>query len=317
MANKMSEIKQNQVNFYNITEADENQRIDNMLIKILKGVPKSHIHRIIRSGEVRINMQRAANNDKVTLGDIIRIPPIRISANSQTEKKIPSATFPILYEDNYYLIIDKPNGTACHGGSGVSYGVIEQLRKTAQYKFLELAHRLDKETSGILILAKKRQALVEIQEMIKNHQLKKEYYALTIGEWRDDKRNLKANITKFISKDGERRVRIDNIDGKFAHTIFTVKQKYNGYTLVNADIQTGRTHQIRIHCQYLGFPIAGDEKYGDFEHNKQLQKQLLRRMFLHAHHLKFTHPITNTIIDINASLPHELQAFCDKLLFKK
>lgn len=313
MVIKMNEIKQNEVNFYTATESDDNQRLDNLLIKILKGVPKSHIHRIIRSGEVRINKQKSMNNDKVHTNDIIRIPPIRVSISTKIEKIIPQATFPILYEDNYYLIIDKPNGVACHGGSGVSYGVIEQLRQTGEYKFLELAHRLDKETSGILILAKKRQALIEIQELIKNHQVKKEYFALTIGEWKDEKRNLKAPITKFINKDGERRVKIDKLDGKFAHTIFTIHKKYHGYTLVNADLQTGRTHQIRIHCQFLGFPIAGDEKYGDFEINKVLHKNNLKRMFLHAHHLNFTHPITLANIDIKSQLPADLVHFCNTI----
>ncbi|MDD3266354.1 MAG: RluA family pseudouridine synthase [Burkholderiales bacterium] len=309
----MNEIKQNEVNFYTATEADDNQRLDNLLIKILKGVPKSHIHRIIRNGEVRINKRKPTNNDKVYENDLIRIPPIRVSLNSQIEKPIPSAKFPILYEDNYYLIIDKPNGVACHGGSGVSYGVIEQLRQSGEYKFLELAHRLDKETSGILILAKKRQALVGVQELIKNKQVKKEYYALTIGEWKDDKRNLKAPITKFINKDGERRVKIDKSEGKFAHTIFTVQNKYVGYTLVNADLQTGRTHQIRIHCQFLGFPIAGDDKYGDFELNKALHKKNLKRMFLHAHHLNFIHPITLVTVDIKSALPSDLVQFCNTL----
>lgn len=313
MTINMNEIKQNEVNFYTVTESDENQRLDNLLIKILKGVPKSHIHRIIRSGEVRINKLKSTNNDKVHENDIIRIPPIRISQNVQIEKKIPSAKFPVLYEDNYYLIIDKPNGIACHGGSGVSYGVIEQLRQTGDHKFLELAHRLDKETSGILIIAKKRLALVEIQELIKNNQVKKEYYALTVGEWKDEKRNLKAPITKFINKEGERRVKIDKLEGKFSHTIFTVEEKYSGYTLVNADLQTGRTHQIRIHCQFLGFPIAGDDKYGDFELNKSLYKKNLKRMFLHAHHLNFTHPITLENIDIKSPLPSDLVHFCDTL----
>lgn len=170
---KMNEINQNQVNFYTVSEADENQRLDNLLIKILKGVPKSHLYRIIRSGEVRINKARCLVNDKVQLGDIIRIPPIRVSETSQINKIVPAATFPIIFEDDYYLIINKPHGVACHGGSGVSFGVIEQLRQAKLYKFLELAHRLDKETSGILILAKKRLALVELQEQMKkksNHQ---------------------------------------------------------------------------------------------------------------------------------------------------
>lgn len=307
---KMNEINQNQVNFYNVTEADDQQRVDNMLIKVLKGVPKSHIYRIIRHGEVRINKKRCEVSSKVTLNDIVRIPPIRIAAKDEIQTKpIPAASFPILFEDDYYLIINKPQGVACHGGSGVSFGVIEQLRQAKAHKFLELVHRLDKETSGILILAKKRVALVELQELIKNNLVTKEYYALTNGAWRDDKRNVKAAIYKYTNKDGERRVRIDAEQGRFSHTIFTVKQKFAEFTLVNADLQTGRTHQIRIHCQYLGFPIAGDDKYGNFELNKQLTKQGLKRMFLHAHHIQFKHPITQKLIEINCELPKELQKF--------
>lgn len=310
---KMNEITYNQVNFYQATEADENQRLDNLLIKVLKGVPKSHIYRIIRSGEVRINKGRADASDKVQLNDIVRIPPIRIAEKSATNKHIPACTFPILYEDNYYLIINKPHGVACHGGSGVSFGVIEQLRQTQQYKFLELAHRLDKETSGILILAKKRQALVLLQELMKNNLMLKEYYALTLGKWRDEKRNVKAPIYKYTNKDGERRVKIDQVNGQFAHTIFTTVKKFTDYTLVNANLQTGRTHQIRIHCQFLGFPIAGDDKYGDFEFNKLLAKQGLKRMFLHAHHIQFTHPITTEKIDIKCELAPELITFYNTL----
>lgn len=310
---KMNEITYNQVNFYQATEADENQRLDNLLIKVLKGVPKSHIYRIIRSGEVRINKGRADASDKVQLNDIVRIPPIRIAEKSATNKHIPACTFPILYEDNYYLIINKPHGVACHGGSGVSFGVIEQLRQTQQYKFLELAHRLDKETSGILILAKKRQALVLLQELMKNNLMLKEYYALTLGKWRDEKRNVKAPIYKYTNKDGERRVKIDHVNGQFAHTIFTTVKKFTDYTLVNANLQTGRTHQIRIHCQFLGFPIAGDDKYGDFEFNKLLAKQGLKRMFLHAHHIQFTHPITTEKVDIKCELAPELITFYNTL----
>lgn len=309
MNDKMNEITYNQVNFYQATEADENQRLDNLLIKVLKGVPKSHIYRIIRSGEVRINKGRADASDKVQLNDTIRIPPIRIAEKSATSKHIPACTFPILYEDNHYLIINKPHGIACHGGSGVSFGVIEQLRQTQQYKFLELAHRLDKETSGILILAKKRQALVLLQELMKNNLMLKEYYALTIGKWRDEKRNVKAPIYKYTNKDGERRVKIDQVNGQFAHTIFTTVKKFTDYTLVNANLQTGRTHQIRIHCQFLGFPIAGDDKYGDFELNKSLNKLGLKRMFLHAHHIQFIHPITAEKVDIKCELAPELITF--------
>ncbi len=310
----MNEINHKQINYYNVQESDHNQRIDNLLVKLLKGVPKSHIYRIIRSGEVRINKARCEASTKVALADIIRIPPIRIAATDIDRSKIiPAASFPIIFEDDYFLIINKPAGVACHGGSGVAFGVIEQLRKGMNYKFLELAHRLDKETSGILILAKKRLALVSIQDMMRNNQITKEYYALTLGRWVDDKRNLKAPIHKYLNKDGERRVKIDPEHGVFAHTIFTVVNKYTNYTLVNADLQTGKTHQIRIHCQHLGYPIAGDEKYGDFELNRQLQKSGLKRMFLHAHHMQFTHPLTGQICELNCPLPPELSKFLEKI----
>lgn len=308
----MNEINRNQVNFYQATEADENQRLDNLLIKILKGVPKSHIYRIIRSGEVRLNKSRATASNKVQPGDLIRIPPIRI-AESSSASHIPAATFPILFEDAYYLIIDKPSGIACHGGSGISFGVIEQLRQNGQYKFLELAHRLDKETSGVLILAKKRQALVQLQEQMKNNQIIKEYYALCNGVIPDERRNVKAPILKYLTKEGERRVKIDHTNGQFAHTIFTIQTRFNAFTLVNANLQTGRTHQIRIHLQSIGYPIAGDEKYGKFEINHELQKNGLKRMFLHAHHVFFKHPITEKNIDIISPLPLNLKGFLEHL----
>lgn len=310
----MNEINQKQVNFYTISERDEQQRLDNLLIKILKGVPKSHIYRIIRSGEVRINKLRAQVSDKVQLKDTIRIPPIRISAATSSQPRpIPSPTFPILYEDEYYFIINKPHGIACHGGSGVSFGVIEQLRQAKQHNFLELAHRLDKETSGILILAKKRLALVELQALIKHNSVRKEYFALTIGSWPDDRRNVKAPIHKYTTKEGERRVRIDQQLGQPSNTIFSILSRYRDFTLVNADLHTGRTHQIRIHCQHLGFPIAGDDKYGIFEQNRQLQKQGLKRMFLHAQHVAFQHPITGQKLELKCPLPPELAQFLNKL----
>lgn len=314
MGLSMNEINHKQINYYNVQESDHNQRIDNLLVKLLKGVPKSHIYRIIRSGEVRINKARCDASTKVELADIIRIPPIRIANSAaNTARVIPKASFPIIFEDDYFLIINKPAGVACHGGSGVAFGVIEQLRQSGNYKFLELAHRLDKETSGILILAKKRLALVSIQDMMRNNQITKEYYALTLGRWVDDKRNLKAPIHKYLNKDGERRVKIDSENGVFAHTIFTVVNKYSDYTLVNADLQTGKTHQIRIHCQHLGYPIAGDEKYGNFELNRQLHKFGLKRMFLHAHHMQFTHPLTGQLCELNCPLPPELSKFLEKI----
>ena len=311
----MTSISKNQVNFYSVGEADEHQRLDNLLIKILKGVPKSDIYRIIRGGEVRVNKKRAEVSDKVQINDVIRIPPVRISEKLE-KSAAPKSNFPVLFEDDYFLIINKPDGVACHGGSGISFGVIEQLRQTyPHYKFLELVHRLDKDTSGILIIAKKRQALVAIQDMMKHNQMQKFYYALSVGKWVDNKRNIKVPLFKYLTKDGERRVRVQHDEAsKYANTIFTVVKSYGDFTLVKAELKTGRTHQIRVHLQHIDHPIAGDDKYGDFELNKQLFKAGLKRMFLHACEISFKHPITEKPIKINAALPDDLQAFLDGLL---
>ncbi len=309
----MNNFNKNKVNFYKVTEKDENMRLDNLLIKILIGVPKSHIYKIIRSGEIKVNQKKSIVNAKIKFGDIIRIPPIKISEKKPT-KNIPIANFPVLFEDDYFLIINKPSGIACHGGSGVSFGIIEQLRKTLPtINFLELAHRLDKETSGILILAKKRSALVGLQEQIRNNQTKKIYLALIIGSWKDKSKNIKEPLYKYLTKDGERRVRIDKENGQFAHTIFSLIQKFEGFSLVKADLKTGKTHQIRVHLQHIGTPIAGDTKYGDFEINKQLFKKGLKRMFLHAAEIIFIHPITKVEIKIKAELPQDLSLFIDNL----
>ena len=305
-------LSKNQVNFYLVSEKDEDMRLDNLLMRLLKGVPKTHIYRIIRSGEVRINKKRAEVNDRVALGYEIRIPPVSINPKQESHVAIPRANFPIIFEDDYFLIINKPDGVACHGGSGVSFGVIEQLRAhNPQAKFLELAHRLDRDTSGLLIIAKKRKALVEIQELIKNGKMRKQYLALTLGEWKDSLRNVKAPLFKYLTKEGERRVRVDHENGQYAQTVFSVVRNYIGYTLVNADLKTGRTHQIRVHLQHIGFPIIGDVKYGNFEHNKQLLKNGFKRMFLHAASLEFNHPITNSNIYLEAKLPSVLQGFLD------
>jgi 23S rRNA pseudouridine955/2504/2580 synthase len=312
----MSSFSKNQINFYTVTEKDDMQRLDNLLCKILKDVPKSYIYRIIRSGEVRVNKKRAEAKSKVVLNDIIRIPPVLVNETPTNPNKtyIPEANFTVLFEDDYFLIIDKPSGVACHGGSGISFGVIEQLRKTRETaKFLELAHRLDRDTSGVLVLAKKRQALVEFQQLSKNNKIKKYYMALALGECKDNTRNVKAPLYKYTTKEGERRVRVDKDLGQFSYTVFSILNKYKNFSLVKADIKTGRTHQIRVHLQHLGFPIAMDDKYGDFEMNKYLYKTGLKRMFLHAYEIEFMHPITSQPINIKASLPSDLENFLNKL----
>lgn len=307
-------FSKNQVNFYNSTEKDEGQRIDNLLMRLLKGVPKSHIYRIIRDGEVRINKKRVDAKYKVELNDLIRIPPIKVEIKEKPANFIPEAKFPVIFEDDYFLIINKPDGIACHGGSGISFGVIEQLRQDPRHqKFLELAHRLDRDTSGILILAKKRLALVELQKVMRSGDMKKRYLAMTIGVWKNNQENLKAPLIAYLTKDGERRVRVDYELGQYSQTNFTVITKYNNFTLVKADLKTGRTHQIRVHLQHLGFSIVGDKKYGDFELNKQLTKCSLKRMFLHAYEMEFIHPITQEKIKLKSELPANLITFVNYL----
>jgi 23S rRNA pseudouridine955/2504/2580 synthase len=296
---------------------DENaagQRLDNFLIKTLKGVPKTHVYRIIRSGEVRVNKGRVQADTRLELGDAVRVPPVRVSDKPQekAEKPAPAREFPILLEDDHLIAIDKPAGVAVHGGSGVSFGVIEQLRQARQYglvggaKFLELVHRLDRETSGILLLAKKRSALTKLQAQFKERETGKTYLALVQGVWPANKKVIDQPLHKYLLQDGERRVKVvakDDPDGMRSITLVKVAKVLQGMTLLEVTIKTGRTHQIRVHLASNGHPIAGDDKYGDFEWNKTLAKQGLKRMFLHAWRLEFTHPASGERVQLQADLP--------------
>ncbi len=311
-----------------IDEASEGQRIDNFLAKVLKGVPKSHIYRILRSGEVRVNKGRIDASYKLLIGDIVRVPPIRIAANdkellenqtNQPAKSVLEST--IIFEDDALLIIDKPAGFAVHGGSGVSRGVIEQLRmERPKAKFLELVHRLDRETSGVLMLAKKRAALVALHEMIRNNQTDKRYLMLVAGEWTEKKKRVAMDLQKYVLPNGERRVNVvtdkskDKYDqAQHSETIFYLKQAFAGYTLLEAQLITGRTHQLRVQLAHLGFAIVGDDKYGDFANNKALQKKGLKRMFLHSAETNLRHPISDDKLKLIAPLPQELQKFMQSL----
>ena len=312
-----------------VDEASEGQRVDNFLSKVLKGVPKSHIYRILRSGEVRVNKGRIDASYKLLIGDIVRVPPIRIAANDkelleslkpdQPAKSILEST--IIFEDDALLIIDKPAGFAVHGGSGVSRGVIEQLRlERPKAKFLELVHRLDRETSGVLMLAKKRAALVALHEMIRNNQTDKRYLMLVAGEWTEKKKRVAMDLQKYVLPNGERRVNVvtDKSKDKFdqaqhSETIFYLKQAFAGFSLLEAQLITGRTHQLRVQLAHLGFPIVGDDKYGDFAHNKALQKKTLKRMFLHSAETNLRHPVSAEKLKLIAPLPQELQKFMNTL----
>lgn len=307
---------QAQVQLVTISGEEAGQRIDNFLLRVCKGVPKSHIYRVLRSGEVRVNKGRIDQTYRLAEGDTIRIPPIRIA--EKVASGAPGAEFKILLEDNSLLIIDKPAGVAVHGGSGVSYGVIEQLRAARpDAKFLELVHRLDRDTSGVLMLAKKRSALVNLHEQIRDGEPDKRYLVLVHGDWQNARQHVKLPLHKYSTADGERRVRVQ-ADGMVSHTIFNLVRRYGEFALLEAELKTGRTHQIRVHLASSGFAIAGDDKYGDFALNRSLQKAegeraALKRMFLHAHQLTFNHPETGASITLNAPLPPECKRFLDSL----
>lgn len=291
-----------------IDEHDAGQRIDNFLIRVCKGVPKSLIYRILRSGEVRVNKGRIDQTYRLALGDEVRIPPLRL-AEKADKAAVPGREFPILFEDEALLAINKPAGTAVHGGSGVSFGVIEQLRqqRPAQ-RFLELAHRLDRETSGILLIGKKRAALSRLHDVLREGGLDKRYFALVAGKWPNPVQHIKLALTKYLTEDGERRVTVDK-DGKASHSIVRLVARWERFSLVEVQIKTGRTHQIRVHLTHLGFPLAGDDKYGDFALNKALQKEGLKRMFLHAASLVVPHPVSGEPLELAAPLPDDLAAF--------
>ena len=320
---KTHAISKDSVSLITVAEHEAGQRLDNYLIKILKGVPKSHIHRIIRAGEVRLNKKRCKPDSRIQTGDLLRIPPVRTAEKQRSSENraqaVPAREFTIIYEDDALLVIDKPAGTAVHGGSGVSFGVIEQIRRARpEARYLELVHRLDKDTSGLLMIAKKRSALVKLHEAIRNDHPKKIYLALGVGKLPNDSFHVKLPLFKYTGAQGEKMVRVSE-DGQSAHTIFRVLNRFSDgllhqvglsdLTFVEATLKTGRTHQIRVHLQSQDCPIAGDERYGDYQANKRLQKLGLKRMFLHASELHLAHPLTGEKLILKAHLPQELAQF--------
>ena len=318
-----------------VDEESAGQRLDNFLLRQLKGVPKTHVYRIIRSGEVRVNKGRAAADTRVAAGDVVRLPPVRISeaVAAKAESAVPAREFPVLLEDEHLLAVDKPAGVAVHGGSGVSFGVIEQLRRSRPAaRMLEMVHRLDRETSGILLVAKKRAALLALQDQFRQRETGKTYLALVAGAWPASKKVIDVPLHKYLQADGERRVKVvapGDPDGMRSITLVKVARQLKlplplgregrgegrgevgAFTLLEVTIKTGRTHQIRVHLASQGHPIAGDDKYGDFELNRLLQKHGLKRMFLHAWRLQFDHPAGGERIELLSPLPPELKKFCD------
>jgi 23S rRNA pseudouridine955/2504/2580 synthase len=303
-----------QAQFVTISEEEAGQRIDNYLLRVCKGVPKSHIYRILRSGEVRVNKGRIDQLYRLEAGDVVRIPPVRVAERASSQA-VPGAEFKIVFEDTHLLVIDKPAGVAVHGGSGVSYGVIEQLRAARpDAKFLELVHRLDRETSGLLLLAKKRSALTNLHDQMRDGSTDKRYLTMVHGDWKNPRQHIKLPLHKYTTAEGERRV-VVQAGGQEAHTVFNLLRKWDRFALLEAELKTGRTHQIRVHLASSGFPILGDEKYGDFALNRQLQKAdetrgALRRMFLHAYQITFAHPDSGKQMTLKAPLAAE----CDRFL---
>jgi 23S rRNA pseudouridine955/2504/2580 synthase len=310
----MTALSKHSVEYKNIDSDEVGQRLDNYLIRVCKGVPKSHLYRILRSGEVRVNSKRVDAIYRLQEGDRIRIPPIRTALrplDEIAEHAKQHTTVPILYEDEALLAVNKPVGMAVHGGSGVNFGVIESLRaQRPQAKFLELAHRLDRETSGILLVGKKRTALVALHDMFRmaGKLADKRYVVLVSGRWLNECQHVRKPLLKYLLPDGERRVRVSE-EGKPAHTVFRLLARWSNFSLLEAQLKTGRTHQIRVHLADLGFPILGDEKYGDFALNRDLPRLGLKRMALHAGSITFPHPITGKLLSIKAPVPADFLPF--------
>jgi len=300
------------VRLVEVTEEHDGQRLDNFLMRLCKGVPKSHIYKAVRGGEVRVNKGRVSPDARIHAGDIVRVPPIRLPAADQ-KRIVPGAEFPIVFEDEGLLVIDKPAGTAVHGGSGVSFGVIEALRAARpEARFLELAHRLDRDTSGLLLIAKKRNVLLSLHEMFRESKGSKHYLALVEGDWVNARQHIRLPLTKWTTQTGERRVKVE-AEGQVSHTIVSAQKRFNGYSLVDAELRTGRTHQIRVHLASTGFPIVGDDKYGRDETRTKFVKLGFNRMFLHAHRLDIPHPLTQEALSLMAPLPKACEALLQKL----
>lgn len=313
-----------------VDENSEDQRVDNFLVKICKGVPKSHIFRIIRSGEIRVNKKRVEASTKLRLGDVVRIPPIKTNASDPSEISPAQVSFAaikqadeiqVIFEDEDILVVNKPSGMAVHGGSGESFGVIECLRASRANlnQTLELVHRIDRETSGLLIISKKRSALRLLQEQLRNRKWKKFYQTLVIGDWPQSLKQVDLPLLKVQTSEKEQKVFVDPMGDK-ACSLFIVKQRLKriteSYTLLQVQILTGRTHQIRVHTSANSYPIAGDDRYGNFEQNKILAKAGLKRMFLHAARVQIIHPKTQQPMWLEAPLAPDLQSFLNTLEVK-
>jgi 23S rRNA pseudouridine955/2504/2580 synthase len=305
----MNELSKARASVLEVDEESAAQRIDHFLCRRLRGVPKSHVYRVLRSGEVRVNSGRVQPDYRLRAGDRVRVPPIRTAPTPVRPPPARPLKLPVVYEDAALLILDKPSGVAVHGGSGVSFGVIESLRaERPQAKLLELAHRLDRDTSGLLIVAKKRSALIELHRMLREGEIGKTYVAVVAGRWPGGAREIRAPLRKHVTPAGERRVRVQP-DGLEAVTQARRLAQSERLSLLEVRLLTGRTHQIRVHLAHAGHPIAGDDKYGDFALNRELARQGAKRLMLHAQRLSFAHPSTGERLRFSTPLPADMRRF--------
>jgi 23S rRNA pseudouridine955/2504/2580 synthase len=306
----MKDLSKARVRTLEVGEEAAAQRIDNFLLRHLKGVPKSHVYRVLRSGEVRVNSGRVKPAYRLKTGDRVRVPPVRTAERPAAPAK--AVKLPVVHEDAGVLIVDKPAGVAVHGGSGVSFGVIESLRAARpQAKYLELAHRLDRDTSGLLIVAKKRSALVELHRLLREGEIDKEYLTVVKGHWAGKARELRESLHKYVDAKGERRVAVHQ-NGMQAVTRVQPLKMSDEFSFLAVRLLTGRTHQIRVHLAHAGHPILGDDKYGDFDLNHRLEKAGVRRLFLHASRLAFAHPLTKEKVELKAPLPGDMKQWLEK-----
>jgi 23S rRNA pseudouridine955/2504/2580 synthase len=306
----MKDLSKARVSWLEVGEEAAGQRIDNFLLRRLKGVPKSHVYRVLRSGEVRVNSGRIKPEYRLQIGDKVRVPPVRIS--EPNPRKAKPLNLPVIFEDPALIVVDKPSGVAVHGGSGVSYGVIESLRaERPQAKFLELVHRLDRDTSGLLMIAKKRSALVELHRMLREGEVGKIYTAVVKGRVEKSRFEMRESLHKYVTSAGERRVSV-HAEGKSAITKISLLKANSEFSLLEVTLQTGRTHQIRVHLAHAGHPVLGDDKYGDFELNRAVAKQGVKRLFLHAGRLALTHPLTRQRLRFDAELPQDMRGFVER-----
>jgi len=309
--------KTSSVQFIEITAANAGQRLDNFLLSIEKGVPKSRIYRALRKGEVRVNKGRKKQTYKLELGDSVRVPPLHTSENTSlttvSESIRKQLNNSVLLEDDDLLILNKPSGLAVHAGSGIEQGIIEALRITrAELPYLELVHRLDRDTSGCLLLAKNRLALLNLQQQMIEHDINKRYLTLLKDNWGTEEKRIIEPLQKNTVSSGERMVRVDP-DGKYAETLFIPLTQFNHAQLTEVVLFTGRTHQIRVHAAHIGHPLAGDDKYGQRDFNKTMKKVGLKRLFLHAWKLGISHPSSHEPLLIEAPIPEHLQHIINQL----